>query len=119
MVDNCADCGKQFSWFETKYWNPLDDNSKLCAECSKRIKHKSANNKRIGLKERIKGQKEKVVQQKKMFPQKSGEQRNKSKRNEKRERSDSDLLKILQLRFAKGEITKKEYRDMREMIQDD
>ncbi len=119
MVDNCADCGKQFSWFETKYWNPQDDNSKLCAECSKRIKNKSANNKKTGLKERIKEQKEKAEQQKKIFSQKNGKQRIKNKRNKKRINSDSDPLKILKLRFAKGEITKKEYQETREMIQDD
>ena len=118
MVDNCAHCGKRFSWFETKYWNPQDDNSKLCVECSKRIKNKSANNKKIGLKERIKEQKEKAEQQKKIFSQKNGKQRIKNKRNKKRINSDSDPLKILKLRFAKGEITKKEYQETREMIQD-
>ena len=116
MVDNCAHCGKRFSWFETKYWNPQDDESKLCAECSIRIKKKSANNKRIGINERIK---EKAEQQKKMVSKKSGEQRIKNKRNEKRESSDSDPIKILQLRLAKGEITKKEYSEMKEMMQDD
>jgi uncharacterized membrane protein len=54
-----------------------------------------------------------------MVSKKSGEQRIKNKRNEKRESSDSDPIKILQLRLAKGEITKKEYREMKEMMQDD
>ncbi len=111
MVNNCADCGKQFSWFETKYWNPQDEYSKLCAACSKKIKNKSTNNKKIGLKERIMGKQE---QQKKMIPQKSGEQRSENKRKN----SNSDPLKILQIRLAKGEITKEEYREMKEMIQD-
>ena len=116
MVDNCANCGKQFGWFETKYWNPQDDESKLCAECSKRIKNKSKNNKGIGIKERIK---EKADKQKKVIHKKSVEQRSENKRNEKRKNSNSDPLKILKLRLAKGEITKEEYRDMRKMIQDE
>jgi|TARA_B100000315_G_scaffold260672_1_gene323900 DNA-directed RNA polymerase subunit RPC12/RpoP len=116
LVNNCADCGKQFGWFETKYWNPQDDNSKLCADCSKRIKSKSKNNKRIGIKERIKEKKEKANKQKRMTPKISGKQRNENKRKEK---SVSDPFKILQLRLAKGEITKEEYREMKKMLQDD
>ena len=46
----------------------------------------------------------------------SEKQRNENKRKEK---SVSDPFKILQLRLAKGEITKEEYREMKKMLHDD